>query len=281
MSFATRRVSRASVSACSRWTGKTVTRAGEKPPVRRRGARGQAGIICLKPARRRPHPASTTFDFAEHLTAAALRQGNKGADYGLRGLLERRGAAGDTARRPTWRPRAPARHQERDGGHLIHGSEGSTVRERPGRRSARNVNLPRPQTPCSDGQERRRPAARPSWDSVVHGGMGAVISPGRPICGGAGLEPERKGAHPREGAVARSPLRPDAGRGRDVIQAARRRIAGRGTRSPVLTDVSRLRRAGSARTLGGVGELIRLRDFSGAPRPRGQGAWQPDAVRSP
>ena len=87
MTFATRRVSRASRFGVLEVDGDgRVTRAREKPLVPDDEEHVvSAGIYCLSPRAVAAIPASTTFDFAEHLTPLLMRQGARVQTHGLRG----------------------------------------------------------------------------------------------------------------------------------------------------------------------------------------------------
>jgi NDP-sugar pyrophosphorylase family protein len=192
MTFATRRVSRASrfgvleVDADGR-----VTRAREKPRVPDDEEHVvSAGIYCLSPRAVAAIPASTTFDFAEHLTPLLLRQGTRVQTYGLRGYWSDVGtpAALREANLAALRGLLTTR---KDGGHLIHASDGSTyVSDRATvgpyvTFRGHNALL----GPVRIG------AGATVMDSVVMGG--AVISAGSAICGALAWSPEPEGAHPR------------------------------------------------------------------------------------
>jgi NDP-sugar pyrophosphorylase family protein len=192
MTFATRRVDRASrfgvleVDADGR-----VTRAREKPRVPDHEEHVvSAGIYCLSPRAVAAIPASTTFDFAEHLTPLLLEQGTRVQTYGLRGYWSDVGtpAALREANLAALRGLLATR---KDGGRLIHDGEGSTyVSDR-----------------ATVGQDVtfrghnallgpvRIGAGATVMDSVVMGG--AVISPGSAICGALAWSPEPEGANPR------------------------------------------------------------------------------------
>ena len=62
-----------------------------------------ASMYCLSPRAVAAIPASTTFDFAAHLTPLLLEQGARVQTYGLRGYWSDVGTRRHCAK-PTWPP---------------------------------------------------------------------------------------------------------------------------------------------------------------------------------
>jgi NDP-sugar pyrophosphorylase family protein len=192
LTFATRRVNRASRFGVLDVDGAgRVTKAREKPLVPDDEEHVvSAGIYCLSPRAVAAIPASTTFDFAEHLTPLLLRQGTTVQTYGLRGYWSDVGtpAALREANLAALRGLLATR---KDGGRLIQAGDGCTyVSDRATGGPdvifrGHNALL----GPARIG------AGATVVDSVVMGGT--VVSPGSAICGALAWSPEPEGAHSR------------------------------------------------------------------------------------